>query len=326
MSVEKLSILLPAFLFCLFCVSCSNIETFKRDEILDKPYVERDYVGEEKFIVVDGVKTCYVDDGVKDGETLVFLHGLSLSIHNMRLNYPYFFDKYRVVIFDFPGFGKSEFTDESYDIKYFSEFLLSFMDRLEIEKAVLIGNSLGSHVAIQAALDYPDRFNAIVIESSTGIRQRFGIIEDIVIDIFIKENGFYNLPESKMRGHIERSWHKVSSTSEELVRHRISYRRKYFGTDVYRNNNTAFYRGLMHVIRDSVRGRVHDVEVPSLIVWGRYDAVTKLDDAIYLHKKIKGSKLEIIENAGHLAHIEQPDVFNRIIKDYLKEIFTSDKD
>lgn len=323
MSVKKLLILLPAFLFCL---SCSNTEKFKRDESFDKPYIERDYIGEEKFIVVDGVKTCYVDSGVEDGETLVFLHGLSLSIHNMRLNYPRFFDQYRVVIFDFPGFGKSEFTNESYDMKYFSEFLLSFMDCLEIGKAVLIGNSLGSHVAIQVALDYPDRFNAIVIESSTGIRKRYGIVEDLLINIFVTEKFFYNLSEKKMRKHIETSWYKVSPCSEELVQHRISYRRKYFGTDVYRNNNTAFYRGLIHVIRDSVRGIARDIKVPTLIVWGRYDAVTKLDDAFYLHKKIKGSKLEIIENAGHLAHIEQPDVFNRIVEDYLEEIFISDND
>ncbi len=281
-------------------------------------YVETRYIGNEKYITIDNVKVCYIDDGVKNGDVLLFIHGLSLSIHNFRYNYPYFFDKYRVIAVDLPGFGKSDFPDVSYDINYFTGFVSKFMDKLNIQSATLIGNSLGAHIALEFCLTYPDKVDALVIGSSTGVRPSYGVFEKLMLKWYITEGRFRDVSEKKMRDHIEWSWYHVSPRSEELVRHRILYRRKYFGTKLYDANNRAFVRGLKHVIFDDIRDKVKDVKAPTLIIWGKYDKVTKPDDAVYLSKNIHDSELKLIDDAGHLAHIEKFEAYNFAVSDFLE--------
>lgn len=307
-------------LWCCILTSCSTRTEFCKENIqsYNCPYIERDYIGVEQYAVIDGVRICYIDNAKADKPVLIFLHGLSLSIHNFRYNYPYFFENYHVIALDFPGFGKSEQPDLPYSIQYFSTFLLQFMDTLDVDKATLIGNSLGAHVAIQFAIDYPARTDALVLGSSTGIRPRLGRLEDIAIDWYITEERFMYLSEKKIREHIEWSWHKILPATHELVRHRILYRRKYFGSDVYYMNNRAFVHGLLHVIKDSVRDVLNQVQCPTLIVWGEFDVVTNIDDAYFLHDHIAGSELAIIADAGHLSHIEEPQEYNRIVEDFLQ--------
>ncbi|RJP60809.1 MAG: alpha/beta hydrolase [Candidatus Auribacter fodinae] len=305
---------------CISCVSCSTQKTFKREKspLFEGVYKDRDYIGDEQYIDIDGVSVCYVDNGRQGVPVLIFLHGLSLSIHNFRYNYPYFCDDYRVIAVDFPGFGKSDMPDHSYDISYFTSFVMRFMDVLGIDRASFIGNSLGSHVALQIGFEYPDKVDVLVIESATGIRQRYGFLEDMMLDMYISENRFLHQSERKMREHIEWSWNKIVPAADELVRHRVLYRRQYYGTERYFENNRAFVKGLNHVIKDSIRNKVHTVSVPTLIVWGEKDKVTHPNDARFLHAQIQGSELAFIPDAGHLAHIEEPEAFNRLVSQYLK--------
>lgn len=312
---------------CSLMVSCSGkyIPRDVKTSDINYAYLDRDYPGREKFITIDGIRVCYVDNNHAAKHTLIFLHGLSLSIHNFRFNYPAFFDEYRVVALDFPGFGKSEIPNVSYSIDFFTKFLAHFMDELDIDKAVLIGNSLGSHVGIEFAIDYPDRVTALVIESATGIRPRLGMLETIVLKWYITESRFKDVSEEKMREHIEWSWYDRSPASEELVGHRIHFRRKYYDTLIYEYNNIAFVRGLWHVIHDTVRHKVDRIDVPALVIWGRYDKVTGISDAYYLHRKIKGSQLVFIDKAGHLAHIERPEPFNDAVRKFLNNTLYSNR-
>lgn len=314
------TLLILALFQVTFDVSTVYSSKFEMDASIDfhEQYVERDYIGNEKYVEIDNIKVCYIDEGLKNADVLLFIHGLSLSIHNFRYNYPYFFDKYRVVAIDLPGFGKSDFPDISYDIDYFSRFLLKFMDKLNIRSATLIGNSLGAHIALDFDLKYPDRVDALVIGSATGVRPTLGLLEKIVLNWYITEDRFCDVPEKKMREHIEWSWYRLSPRSEELVRHRILYRRKYFGTRLYKDNNRAFVRGLKHVIYDDIRYKVKDINTPALIIWGRYDKVTKPADALYLSRKIPDSELKIIDDAGHLAHIEQFEAYNSAVEKFLE--------
>ncbi len=306
---------------CLILASCHGrfSDSLKTAEV-NPDYVTRDYVGNDQYIIVDGIRVCYVDNNVSGKPTLLFLHGLSLSIHNFRFNYPEFFDDYRVVALDFPGFGKSEMPNASYSIDFFVKFTKRFMDELGIDKAVLIGNSLGSHVALEFAVTNPQRVEALIVESATGVRWQVGIFEYMILRAYITEDQFKNVSEKKMREHIEWSWYDQCPASEELVNHRIHFRRKYYDTLIYEYNNRAFVRGLWHVVHDSVRYKVNKISVPTLIVWGEHDSVTHVRDARYLYRKIPGAKLEFIKDAGHLAHIERPEAFNKVVRNFLNEL------
>ncbi|MCD6460426.1 alpha/beta hydrolase [bacterium] len=309
-------------IFLFISVFTNSTVAFKHEKNPDftGKYQKRDYPGKEKFIAVNGINICYIDNNRSDKKVVVFLHGLSLSTYNFRFNYPRFDADYHVIALDFPGFGKSDVPNASYSIAFFSDFLHEFLKTLNLKKVTLIGNSLGSHTALKFALDYPEMVDALVIESSTGIRQHWGIFEDIIFKWYICEKRFLNLSEKKMREYIQWSWTNKSPASEELVRHRIMFRRKYYHTLVYKLNNLAFTRGLEHVISDSIRNEVERIKTPTLIIWGRKDKVTHISDAYYLHKKIKGSELHFIDGSGHLAHIETPDEFNRVVQKYLKKI------
>src|SRR5215210_2718927 len=122
---------------------------------------------EERKIEVDGLLTRYLTAG--EGAPLVLLHALCESALDWRWVLPALAQAYRVYAPDLPGFGDSDKPAADYSPTFFARFVAAFLDALEVERAAVVGNSLGGLVALRLALSEPARVSTLCLVDSAGL-------------------------------------------------------------------------------------------------------------------------------------------------------------
>ena len=109
----------------------------------------------KKRMEVQNLQTCYVDEG--QGEAMVLLHGWGQNLEMMDEIRKEFCQNYRVISFDFPGFGESEAPKKAWSVQDYENWVLELLNQLDVPKAIFIAHSFGGRVAIRLASDYPEK-------------------------------------------------------------------------------------------------------------------------------------------------------------------------
>ncbi len=256
-------------------------------------------------------------DDVGDGKIpIIFLHGYPFDKKMWQGQLDFLAASYRLIACDIRGFGKSidEKTDLSIDL--FTEDLITFMDRLNIDKAIICGLSMGGFIALNALKRFPERFQSLILCDSQCIadtvevkEKRYEIIDEI------KSHGVTNFNE----GFIKSVFHKDSLTDKkDLVEHLRNI--------VFSNSENIIMKGLVALAeRTQTCSILNDISIPTLIICGREDEVTPLVQSEFMHEKIKGSILQVVENAGHVSNLEQPHEFNIHLASFLATLSGIDK-
>jgi pimeloyl-ACP methyl ester carboxylesterase len=301
----------------VFLSACANPQMMKYDSITKKdiPLMERIYPAPEKYLEMGGYKMCYVEAG--EGFPLVILPGVSLTAHNWRYNFPRYSKKFKVYCIDFPGYGKSDTPDADYSIDFFTAAVKKFMDEKGLKKVFLLGHSLGGQVAIDFTHKYPDRVEKLVLETATGIRTRYGILEDLMIPWFVTEDRFANAPFHSLREYTEVNFYNMCDACEELFYYQVAYRLHMKGTEEFEKRNRAFVRGVRNIILTSVRDKATKITVPTLIMWGRNDQLDDVKNAYFLNSQMPNARLFVIEQCGHQPHLERPEIYDEAVIDFL---------
>ena len=203
------------------------------------------------------------------GPPLLFLHGLGGLWQNWLLNIPAFMDRFRVIAPDLPGFGGSEMPSGRISIQGFARVIDALCERLEIESPVVVGNSMGGFIGAELALAFPTRVARLVLISAAGISAENMWREPIMavgrlMAVGTARAGVKQLPVVN-RPRLRRA-------ALQLV---IRYPEKLsvpLATELVGGPGTpGFVGGLDAVLGYSFRDRLPDIEVPTLIVWGRND-------------------------------------------------------
>src|SRR3972149_4779485 len=111
--------------------------------------------------LINGWNTSYNIDGNASGQPVVFIHGFPFSQQMWRSQVAELSRDYRVITYDVRGHGKSEVGDSQFTIEFFVDDLIALLDHLRIEKAVVIGLSMGGYIALRAIERHPERFSAL---------------------------------------------------------------------------------------------------------------------------------------------------------------------
>jgi pimeloyl-ACP methyl ester carboxylesterase len=266
-----------------------------------------------KFIKLDGLSTHYIEKGV--GETVILLHGFFYDTFMWNKNIDVLAERFKVYAFDLWGFGYS--TRESLDYGYplYTNQLLKFMDVLEIPKAALIGQSMGGGTIINFTVSNRERVNKIILVDAAGMPNRLPIMGRIS-----------NLPKlgEFMYGLNTNFIRRMTLGNTFLYK-------KHLITEEYFENATRFHKikGSTEVMLQVTRKQFFDtlideikklslLDIPILIVWGREEKSIPLAVGEEMHKILKGSRLEILDQAGHCAHDDQSTLFNQLALDFLE--------
>lgn len=263
--------------------------------------------GYDLSIPVSNFNLSYDDLG-EGGTPVIFLHGYPFSKAMWRKQIDFLQTTNRVIACDIRGFGDSEDESSILSIDLFAEDLLQFMDSLKIEKAIVCGLSMGGFIALNAHKRYPDRFEALILCDTQCIADAPAVKEKrykTIDDIFA--NGVKNFND----GFIENVFHKDSlSNKKELVEELRKV--------VFANSQHIITTGLTALAeRTETCSALGAVNIPTMIICGREDEVTPLAQSDFMHQMIEGSTLHVIDNAGHVSNLEQPDEFNQYLLDFL---------
>jgi len=251
-------------------------------------------------------------DDVGEGEIpIIFLHGYPFDKTMWQGQIDFLASSHRLIPCNIRGFGKSKDEESKLSIDMFADDLIEFMDKLIIEKAILCGLSMGGFIALNAIKKSPNRFEALIlcdtqcIADSTEVREkRYKTIDKIEADGAEKFN----------EGFINSVFHKNSMTNKKELVSQLS-------SVVFSNSNHIIKQGLVAIAeRTETCSTLGDISIPTLIICGREDEVTPLEQSEYLNANIKDSTLQVIDDAGHVSNLEQPEAFNTHLLEFLNEL------
>ncbi|HVE55932.1 MAG TPA: alpha/beta fold hydrolase [Pyrinomonadaceae bacterium] len=260
---------------------------------------------QDKSVSVFGARIRYLEAGDAAKPTVILLHGLGGSAENWQFTFPALTANYHVIAPDQIGFGKSDKPLLKYRVGTYVDFLDKFMAELKIEKASLVGNSMGGWVAGLMAIKYPNRVEKVVLADAAGI-----------IPASVNTDEIYQLNNStrdEIRANLKRIFaNPLFQNNEVLV--------DQFMTARIAVNDGYTINSLIESIKrkeDFLNDRLGEIKKPTLIVWGKQDGLLPVSDAATFNKGIAGSQVIIFENCGHAPQFEKAAEFNKAVLDFL---------
>jgi pimeloyl-ACP methyl ester carboxylesterase len=249
------------------------------------------------FVLKEENGFSYIDEG--EGEVLLLLHGLMGALSNWEKVVEEFSKEYRVIIPILPVYDLPLLTT---GVKTLTKYVHKFVRYKKLKNVTLLGNSLGGHVALIYTLAYPTVVKALVLTGSSGLYENaFG-------GSFPKR-GSYDFIKEK----VEYTFYDPATATKELV------------DDVFRiiNDRHSVIRILAmakSAIRHNMKEELHKITIPVSLIWGRDDKITPPEVAVEFNEELPNSELHWIDKCGHAAMMEQPEEFNKLLKQFLDKI------
>ena len=233
-----------------------------------------------------------------DGEPVLLLHGLMGEMDHWESTLETLGPFRRPIALELPIFDP-DLTEVS--VPALAGYVRRFMEAIELRSAIVCGNSLGGHVALELALSSPGWVDGLILTGSSGLFERTFTtrVPHVPTRAYVRER-------------MEEIFYDPSLVTPEWVE---SIRR------IVTTRRTALR--VLQVARaaksHNVEDRLGEIRVPTLLVWGKDDRITPTDVAERFHARIRGSQLVYLPNCGHAPMLERPDAFNAAVGDWLVE-------
>jgi 3-oxoadipate enol-lactonase len=269
------------------------------------------YSENSRTITTNNQTVSYIDEGSINTPAIILIHGFPLNKAMWNKQIGKLKENYRVIAYDIRGHGNSDAGDDDFSIELFVNDLLSLMDALKIDKTILCGFSMGGYIALNAIENYSGRFNALLLcdtncaaDIPEAKEKRMKAIESI------KEKGLEQYAEESLKKLFAPI--SFSTHIEEIAKVKEM---------IMKTSEQSIYKTL-HALADRKEtcSKLQEIKVPVLIMVGKEDEITPPAVAQMMQKKIKGSKLHVIERAGHLSNIENNDEFNEHLIKFVSKI------
>lgn len=243
-------------------------------------------------------------------ETIVFSHGLLWSGKMFWKQVQYFKKDYNILTYDHRGQGKSEITLSGYDIDDLYLDTIELIQKLNLGKVHFAGLSMGGFVGMRLAARNQEWVQSLIL-LETSAKAEHNRLKYIFLVSIVKIFGVQIVAQQAM---------DIMFGKTFLIDKRRKEERKEWLRELEMNPKeiTRAVEGVIY--RKGVEGELKDIECPVLIIVGTEDKATPPEKAKYIHKKIPHSKLRYISHAGHTSTIEEPELVNQCIEEFLKEI------
>jgi pimeloyl-ACP methyl ester carboxylesterase len=273
-----------------------------------------DFDSTSRFIQAGDVKL-HVND-VGDGQAIVMLHGAgpgATSWSNFKQNVPALSERFRLLLVDQPGFGMSDkpLFDEDSILSTTSKAIAGLLDDLGIERAHLVGNSMGGANALKFTLDNPTRVDKLFLMGPAGAA--VNIFSGALSEGLALLKRFYDEPEP--RRDILEAFVRIMVFDQSLVTEELLDERWVAASD------PATFEGQRRVSAslnrlpedDQLWRSIHKVKHPILMTWGRDDRVLPLDNALFAMRRFPNARLHVFPRCGHWAQLEWQPEFDRLV-------------
>jgi 2-hydroxy-6-oxonona-2,4-dienedioate hydrolase len=273
---------------------------------------------QEKYVDVNGWRTRYASAG-DEGTAVILLHGLGASLESWYFNLEPLGQHFRVFAPDIVYFGKSAKPEREPQHEDFVDFVFHFMDKFNLERAVLVGNSMGGAIASKAAMLHPERVTSLVLVNSAGYGRDLAWWLRLRTLVDIRPSG--TPPAWLVRLGLRAIFEDPARISDEVLELLMGVEQDVESMRTARRvlSIGVDWRGLKPVLLEQIRDAAHEICVPTLIVWGKQDRVVPVQHAYTARKLIPNSRLHLFERCGHTPQLEYPAQFNTLIQEFVDE-------
>jgi 3-oxoadipate enol-lactonase len=261
-------------------------------------------------IRVNDIQIAYTDVGI--GRPVVLIHGYPFNRSLWDEQLLALSSSYRVIAPDLRGFGESDAAPGTATMNVMAQDVALLLDQLEIPRATIAGLSMGGYVALAFYKQFPSRVRSLVLadtraqaDTEAGKQTRAQQAEKAI--------------NEGMAGIADAMLPKLLTPETVSKRPEVVKRVRDMMLKTKAEGAAAALRGMAG--RDDQTELLSKIRVPVLIVVGAEDAITPAADSEKMHNAITGSRLVVIENAGHVSNIERAGQFNYALLSFLKDSF-----
>lgn len=272
----------------------------------------------EQYITVAENRIRYMEKG--EGPALILLHGMGGSLEWWQYNLGALSQKCRVIAFDFPGFGYSSLPDFRFRLDSVPDFMASLLNAFQLNRASLLGNSMGGLFALVTAAKIPERIERLILVNNAGFGPRLSFLLRLGTVFPIGELALSLRNRYTARFFLSRLFNDPKKIPYHLIPKVLEifdpWPRRKFCLRLLRSGVNI--RGLKKKIWLQVLESAVFLPQKTLIVWGADDRVVPVDQAQVGRDLIKSSRLYVFEKCGHLPQVEWAEEFNRLLLEFLE--------
>ncbi len=273
-------------------------------------------------VAVNGTKLRYIVAGQEGeeggGRSLVLLHTLRTQLDMFQRVIPAFAKHFRVYALDYPGHGYSDIPTAAYSAEFFVTAVARFLDRLNIEDAVVVGESIGGSIALLLAARHNRRVQRVIAinpydyDAGRGLRRSslaanvfFGLNNVPLLGATVARLRLYPMFKQVLEGGVYRKASLPPALARELYRV---------------GNRRGHYRALMSLVRhwptwERARAEYGSIDRPVLLVYGDHDW-SRGEERAAEARAIPGARMRVIKNAGHFLALDAPDEVVRAVAEF----------
>lgn len=260
----------------------------------------------DKEATIYGLKIHYVEAG--SGPAVILLHGLGGNTTNWALNIaPLVEQKFRVIVPDQIGFGRSDKPFINYRVGTYVDFLDALYKELKIERATLVGNSMGGWIAAAYTLAHPEKVERLVLVDAAGFAPPPEF--DAKTLSFLNPSTREGMKQLAMLVFSNKQLFTSDEAIDLLLTHRLTAGDGYtIGSLI---DSTARRE-------DMLDNRLAGIKRPTLLIWGRDDGLTPLKEyGERFKREIAGAQLVVFDACGHVPMVEKSAEFNAALLKFL---------
>ncbi len=273
-----------------------------------------------QHVSIHGHDVGYRRAGEGNGSAVLLIHGLAGSSKTWDSVIPLLSEHADVIAPDLLGHGESAKPSGDYSLGAFASGLRDFLAVLDVPRVTIVGHSFGGGVAMQLAYQHPELLDRLVLVGSGGLGREVSWLLRM-----LSLPGFeYVMPIGFPKPIVEFG----TSVGRQLGRRglrsdRLGEMWRAYASLAGAPNRKAFVRTMRGVIEPTgqtvnATDRLYlAARVPTMLVWGDRDPIIPVEHAYAAHEAIEGSRLEIMEGAGHFPHVEEPEAFTELLIDFL---------
>ncbi|HEX4436880.1 MAG TPA: alpha/beta hydrolase [Solirubrobacteraceae bacterium] len=279
-----------------------------------------DWRSHQQWVTVEGRAVNTIQLGA--GPPLVFVHGLSGSWPNWLEQMAVFAPERRVLALDLPGFGHSPGDAGDISMPGYARLLSTLLEQLGLERAAVVGNSMGGLIAAELAASFPEQVERLVLVSPAGLSTYANRLTTRAMPAvrrlqqvlalgaaWTASNSDSIATRPRMR---ELALKGVVAHPSRLPAPLAAEQIRGAGTD-------GFMGALEAILEFDLADRLPLIKCPSLVVWGTKDRLITVRDADRFAELIPGARKVVYEDTGHMAMLEQPERFNPLLREFLAE-------
>jgi len=277
--------------------------------------LKKEYANEHsKFIEINEMQVHFRDEG--KGFPIVLVHGTASSLHTWDAWTNELKKTNRVIRMDLPAFGiTGPNKNADYSIESYTTFLHSFVEKLNLEKFHLAGNSLGGNIAWNYAAEHPAKVEKLILVDASGLptNKEPPAIFKMAKTPVLRSLFLYVTPKMLITKNIKEVYADDDKVTDELVT-------RYHKMALRAGNRQAFIDRAKTDFKLDAKintDRLKSIQTPTLLIWGAKDLWIPLDNGKRMNRILVNSKLEVLENSGHVPMEENPKESLELLKNFL---------